>query len=122
MIEYQLKLSAKRKTISIKVDCGKVVVLAPQKEQRRNIDQFVQSKQTWILGAISKQQKYLSHCLRHNFQEGDLCYYLGRKYPIKWAYGKNITTGLQDDNCIWIRITNNTSTEYLEKTINTLLA
>lgn len=55
-IAYQLKRSNKRKTLSIKISDGQVIVYSPLKLSKTLIDRCVLQKQDWILTHLDKQK------------------------------------------------------------------
>lgn len=56
-IAYQLKRSNKRKTLSIKISDGQVIVYSPLKLSKTLIDRCVLQKQDWILSHLDKQKE-----------------------------------------------------------------
>jgi predicted metal-dependent hydrolase len=56
-IAYQLKRSNKRKTLSIKISDGQVIVYSPLKLSKTLIDRCVLQKQDWILSNLDKQKE-----------------------------------------------------------------
>lgn len=69
MFEYQLKRSARRKTVAIKVSKKVVTVYAPMHVPKTSIEQWLKSKQAWVnlqlnkqLNFIDKQQRPLKQC------------------------------------------------------------
>ena len=60
-IEYKLERK-RRKTISIKIVDGHVIVSAPPRTEKYEIEYFLQSKKNWIIKNLNKQRLGLS-CL-----------------------------------------------------------
>ncbi len=55
MFEYQLKKSARRKTVAIKVHSQKVTVYAPHFVAKKHIDTWLFDKQEWVAEQLKKQ-------------------------------------------------------------------
>ena len=56
-IAYQLKRSSKRKTLSIKISDGQVIVYSPLRLSKTIIDNCILEKKDWILTHIDKQKR-----------------------------------------------------------------
>lgn len=85
-IEYKLVKSAKRKTLSVQVKLGKVIVRAPNILPTRVIDQFVYAKQGWITQKVLEQQENLDQ-KSLSFVSGKKLVYLGKCIPLTISYG-----------------------------------
>ncbi|WP_024611567.1 SprT family zinc-dependent metalloprotease [Pseudoalteromonas sp. TB64] len=55
MFEYQLKKSARRKTVAIKVHNQKVTVYAPSYVAKNQIDSWLHEKKSWVDAQLRKQ-------------------------------------------------------------------
>jgi predicted metal-dependent hydrolase len=84
-IEYKLVKSAKRKTLSVQVKLGKVIVRAPNILSTRVIDQFVYAKQGWITQKVLEQQENFDQ-KSLSFVSGQKIIYLGERTPITILY------------------------------------
>ncbi|MGB0224108.1 MAG: M48 family metallopeptidase [Marinobacterium sp.] len=58
--EYTLERSSRRRTLSIQIDRGRVVVKAPLFVSEADLQQWVLSKQAWVTPRLVQQQKALS--------------------------------------------------------------
>lgn len=56
VLEYQLILSARRKTIALQVRNAKVIVRAPTFVTSAYVESFIQTKQHWLLQKIAEQK------------------------------------------------------------------
>lgn len=59
-MQYQLKRSAKRRTLSIQIKHNHVIVRAPTQLSNTEIAQFVSSKVSWINRQLAKQSQLIS--------------------------------------------------------------
>ena len=82
-------IRSSRKTFSIEVHPdGQVLVRAPQRSTRAQIDQIVQSKADWIQAkrreaARRSQAAEVQPVGKLRFQPGELFYYLGERLPLQ---------------------------------------
>ena len=56
-MEYQLILSARRKTIALQVSNAKVIVRAPSSIKTAYVDKLIQSKLQWLKQKVAEQQQ-----------------------------------------------------------------
>lgn len=87
-IEYKLVKSAKRKTLSLQVRQGEVVVRSPSRLSKRAIDQFVCAKQSWIAQKVAEQLDNIAK-KSLNFSSGQTLVYLGKDIPLEISSGKH---------------------------------
>ncbi len=89
-LSYEIKRSAKRRTLTISVerDCA-VFVHAPQEVPVEVIRRAVEAKRQWILGKIRHPQKYreLPHPPGKELVSGESVLYLGQPYRIDVTSG-----------------------------------
>lgn len=81
MIPYKLNRS-KRKTIAVYVRNGGVEVRAPLKVSKRDIDNFVLSKEKWITDQLMVLGKRQEQRRAFRLDYGCRVLYCGREYPI----------------------------------------
>ena len=81
MIDYALTRS-NRKTIALYVRNGTVEVRAPLKTARRDIDNFVLSKEKWINGKMAASYKQQEQRENFSLTYGDFILYHGKEYSI----------------------------------------
>jgi predicted metal-dependent hydrolase len=107
-LSYSLTKSKKRrKTISLQIkEDGKVVIHAPYRTPKWEIEKFIQQKKSWIVEKASQKEKRMKEAEK-TFQPGEKFLYLGEWYPLemqecgiqepplKLAFGKFI---LNDDH------------------------
>ena len=77
-IEYEL-IRSKRKTVSIQIDTGKVIVKAPMRYPQYEITKFVKTKEKWI----SKHLDISNNKPFFSYTDGEIFHYLGEK-KILW--------------------------------------
>ena len=89
MTPYTLTRS-NRKTIAIYIRDNKVEVRAPMKMPKRDIEEFVASKERWIKEKLAlageRQARREAFCLNY----GDRVLYKGKEYPIAAKPGKRV--------------------------------
>ncbi len=84
MIKYTL-IKSKRKTISITVDInGNIVVKAPLKASKNEVDYFLREKQDWIAKHVVIQRENAER--REKFLKAHIktLTYLGKEYPVDY--------------------------------------
>ena len=80
--DYEIKRSAKRRTVSLQVKLGQVRVLAPVGISNNDIHNLVVQKSAWLLRKINEQNSYVKPSSL-NFVDGDSLYYLGKLYQLQ---------------------------------------
>lgn len=87
-IEYLIRRSGRKVTVSIAVDPAEgVVVTAPHAATRQRLDQLVLRKATWILMSLRRWQGLEPGLLAREFVSGETFRYLGRQYRLKVETG-----------------------------------
>jgi hypothetical protein len=85
---YQVKRSARRKTLAITVHPdNRIVVSVPATCPRKHIVQFVQNKSNWIRKAIETNLQRSRQNLAARFETGEKLLYLGREYILRVERG-----------------------------------
>ncbi|PSL13247.1 hypothetical protein CLV44_11385 [Marinobacterium halophilum] len=85
-VVYQLLRSPRRKTVSIQVKAGEVIVRAPTRAGLAMIDTFVQSRKTWIQRHLQRQQHELERLGVRIEQNGCVPWH-GQMLPLVWRRG-----------------------------------
>jgi hypothetical protein len=98
MIPYILNRS-KRRTIAIYIRGGAVEVRAPLRTSVREIEQFLLSKQDWILKNLSESKTELQRKDSFVLNYGDMVLYCGKQYKITPSASGKI--GVSND-CFYI--------------------
>lgn len=82
-IEYSIRRSSRRATVSIAIDPGGgVLVTAPSPAPVKRLDEIVHAKATWIVQRL-KRQSDLPPPMAKEFVSGESFLYLGRQYRIR---------------------------------------
>lgn len=84
MIRYTL-IKSERKTISITVNAeGQIIVKAPSRAKKTDVDDFIREKQDWIKSHVFIQQETAKK--REEFLSSRLeqLTFLGKEYPVVW--------------------------------------
>ncbi|OUR62941.1 hypothetical protein A9Q74_01615 [Colwellia sp. 39_35_sub15_T18] len=76
MIDYQVVRSARRKTLSLQVKQGKVLVRAPYYVDKKIINALVQEKSAWLKAKVIEQSQLNQQCC--GFNHGDKLLFLGQ--------------------------------------------
>lgn len=79
-LDYQLKVSAKRKSLSLELSRGNVIVRAPYWLSMQDIEGFVLSKQDWLMDKLQQQAELPPE---FSYQEGEKLLYKGRWLQLK---------------------------------------
>lgn len=82
-IEYSIKRSPRRATVSIAIDPAEgVLVTAPSPAPVKRLDEIVHAKATWIVQRLRRQSD-LPPPLAKEFVSGETFFYLGRQYRLR---------------------------------------
>ncbi|MEZ9628567.1 M48 family metallopeptidase [Vibrio breoganii] len=85
--------TSRRKTASIKVDEGEVIIVVPKLLEREKIDKLITSKHQWIIEKIAQYQTTSPATMRE-YVSGEALPYLGRNYRLKVLTGDLAPTKL----------------------------
>ena len=85
MFEYQLKRSARRKTVAIKVSQKLVTVYAPTHVPKLQIEQWLFSKKEWVTAQLHKQLNAID-TQQHPFKNQQIMVF-AKPYTITFAKG-----------------------------------
>lgn len=87
IIEYRL-IKSRRKTMCVEIDAdAKVTVRAPLRVNEKDVMLFLESKSDWIIRKCEEQKKVagITKEYRHTFKEGDVFFFLGEKYELRFT-------------------------------------
>ena len=94
---YQVRKSARRKTVSITVHPdNRVVVAAPAAYPEKKILQFVRKKSDWIKKAIQGNLERVRQSRQRRFESGEKLPFLGREYTLLVEQGTPSGISLRD--------------------------
>ena len=98
MIDYHVVRSHRRKTLSLQVKQGKVLVRAPHFVEDSYISSLVQEKSTWLKSKIFEQSSINQEYCR--FEQGSSVLYKGQVYLLNISFGKksDIFVSAHSDN------------------------
>lgn len=85
--------TSRRKTASIKVEEGEVIIVVPKLLERDKIDKLLASKHQWIVEKIAQYQTASPATMRE-YVSGESLPYLGRNYRLKVLKGDLAPTKL----------------------------
>ncbi|MBV0932252.1 M48 family metallopeptidase [Marinobacterium weihaiense] len=80
---YRLLRSARRKTLAIQVREGEVIVRAPQRARRADIESFVHSRRDWILHHQACQQQAIQ-AIGVRIEQSGVIPWQGQLLPLFW--------------------------------------
>lgn len=98
-LEFELRLSPRRRSVQITVDRGgELVLIAPEECSRDVIESFVRSRRMWIFTKLAEKEALRHPAPAKMFVNGEGLRYLGRSYrllfvdeqdvPVKLAGGR----------------------------------
>lgn len=90
-MHYNLRRSARRRTIGITVRQGEVRVAAPYGVAEQHIDAFVASKKAWINRHLQAQSDRLTALPQRQWQHGESVYWLGQPCELNIRPGQRNT-------------------------------
>lgn len=95
-IPYVLRLSPRRRTISISINAKAVVnVYAPRYVSRKVINAFISDKAEWIQKQVHKARHVRTVLDAKKYQDGEEFLFLGNKYPLR-VVEKDVKRGTLD--------------------------
>ncbi len=107
---YQVRHSARRKTVSICVyPDNRVVITAPKGLSQKNISQIVEKRSDWIRGKIqSNLLKAQNAPAQKQYQSGEKLLYLGREYTLRIERGCPRSVALENGSiCVRLEFDEN---------------
>ena len=95
-LTFELRRSARRKTIGITVDRGgELIVAAPEGVPLDRIEKAVRDRRFWIYGKLAIKEALLPGRREVEFVTGETLYYLGRSYRLKLVRASKDTAPLR---------------------------
>jgi predicted metal-dependent hydrolase len=94
VIEYQI-VRSRRKTLSLQVKCGQVVVRAPYHADEKFISTLIQEKSTWLKAKIEQQSQAVD--LFCDFSQGSTLFLFGQLVSLDITFAKQADTLLTKD-------------------------
>lgn len=95
MIEYKT-VRSKRKTLSLQVIQGKVIVRAPHGLDEGFISTFIQKKSSWLLTKIAQQSQ--TEDLSCDFSEGSALFLFGQLVTLHITFAKKASVLINEDS------------------------
>ncbi len=94
---YQVRKSARRKTVSITVfPDNRVIVTAPASVSRMSIHQFVEKKSDWIRKVFQANLQKAQETQQRQFKAGEKLLYLGKEFCLRIDRGNQAGVELND--------------------------
>ena len=83
MVKIDRLVRSRRKTVAIIVEhSGDLVVRAPLRTSKAQIEEFVAHKAKWIARKQAQARKQQDQWQPHRYEDGEPFYYLGKTYPL----------------------------------------
>ena len=108
--------TSRRKTASIKVDEGEVIIVVPKLLERDKIDKLLASKHQWIVEKIAQYQTASPATMRE-YVSGESLPYLGRNYRLKVLKGDLKPTKLLNGRITVTVSDPSTQTHYIRRAL-----
>ncbi len=108
--------TSRRKTASIKVDEGEVIIVVPKLLERDKIDKLLASKHQWIVEKIAQYQTASPATMRE-YVSGESLPYLGRNYRLKVLKGDLAPTKLLNGRITVTVPDPSTQTHYIHRAL-----
>lgn len=108
--------TSRRKTASIKVDEGEVIIVVPKLLERDKIDKLLASKHQWIVEKIAQYQTASPATVRE-YVSGESLPYLGRNYRLKVLKGDLAPTKLLNGRITVTVPDPSTQTHYIRRAL-----
>ena len=96
-LSYQLKVSARRKTLALELQAGLVTVRSPHWLSPQDIEGFILSKQDWLMDKLQNQAQQPTPC---QYQDGDLLLFFGDWYQLNLQNGRQFSYVLDQEQKI----------------------
>lgn len=98
---YELRQSPRRKTMALRVEHQRLVVLAPQHIRQREIQRFIHQHSDWIKRQVRLQQSREQAIMQKQFKHGGEFTFLGQPYTLNVISGsKHAHVMLQDQHIL----------------------
>ena len=82
-LEFEIRRSARRKTVSVTVDrSGKLVLSAPGDCPKDFVERIAKQKRFWIYTKLAEKERLVRPASKKEFVSGEGFYYLGRNYRL----------------------------------------
>ena len=78
-------IKSKRRTFSLEVSADGVIVRAPKRATKRDIDCFLRQHHDWLMKKIEKLEAHAERYRAYQYCNGENFYYLGSKIPLHWT-------------------------------------
>ena len=95
MIEYKV-VRSRRKTVSLQVRHGQVLVRAPYSVDEKFISNIIHNKSAWLKAKIAQQSQADNLCC--NFTQGSTLFLFGQLVTLNIIFAKQACTELTDDD------------------------
>ncbi|WP_299977482.1 SprT family zinc-dependent metalloprotease [uncultured Pseudoteredinibacter sp.] len=88
---------SKRKSLAITIEAGQVIVRAPLRLPKSEIQAFILKKEAWILRTVKAQSEQLAEVPQRQYIDGEYLPWRGRSLCLRLKPGKRITERIGDE-------------------------
>ena len=101
-MRYNIIVSSKRKTVSVTIyPDARVVIRVPKRLPQEKINDIVKSKEDWIIKKIQYfKENQLQEIKQKEYVNGEVFYFLGKKYELKILDGKKNNVQIIDNTIL----------------------
>ena len=101
-MKYNIIVSSKRKTVSVTIyPDARVVIRVPKRLPQEKINNIVKSKEDWIIKKIQYfKENQLQEIKQKEYVNGEVFYFLGKKYELKILDGKKNNVQIIDNTIL----------------------
>ncbi|WP_299775433.1 SprT family zinc-dependent metalloprotease [uncultured Pseudoteredinibacter sp.] len=90
-------IRSKRKSLAITIEAGRVIVRAPLRLPKSEIQAFILKKQAWILRTVKSQSEQLAEVPQRQYIDGEYLPWRGRSLCLRLKPRKRITERIGDE-------------------------
>lgn len=90
-------IRSKRKSLAITIEAGQVIVRAPLRLPKSEIQAFILKKQAWILRTVKSQSEQLAEVPQRQYIDGEYLPWRGRSLCLRLKSRKRVTERIGDE-------------------------
>lgn len=99
-IQIEKIVRSRRRTIALEVTPqATLIVRAPHRVPQAQIDELIREKSAWIHKKFD-EVKQRPQAIVHQYEEGEVFWFLGRQYPLQYVDDGRTTIGRTDRLCV----------------------
>lgn len=98
--DYILRRSSRRRTLTVSIEKGRVIVRAPDRLAMSKIDAFVEGEREWILRKLGESRMRLAQEPDHKYTQGEMFPYIGYWYALRLGTAKRTSVSMTDHELV----------------------